>query len=242
MPICHLNICLSAHAPRSSIPLQLRGLHNDQLDVPKLFSTLTHSSRHEVNTKTTAPYLGLEFPWDCHLLFTNLSFQARRSRLRRSTRQLRFLHIRSRFLTPPYPAIILTNLCYWSRSYCSSYGALVIRGGLKKGETVLVHAAAGPLGLMAVQIAKAVGCTVIATAGSKEKLDVARRFGADEWVNYVEDADEWWKRVLELTNGEGVDVVYDPIGLVVSINLNPRPWRLFRCLESSRLKNRGSED
>ncbi|KUJ18732.1 zeta-crystallin [Mollisia scopiformis] len=95
-----------------------------------------------------------------------------------------------------------------------SYRALVLRGKLKKGETVLVHAAAGALGLMAVQIATAVGCRVIATAGSKEKVDVAKRFGADEGLDYVEDGDEWWERVLELTGREGVDVVYDPVGLV----------------------------
>jgi NADPH2:quinone reductase len=65
---------------------------------------------------------------------------------------------------------------------------------------------------MAVQIAKAVGARVIATAGSKEKLQAARRFGADELVNYEQG--EWWKKVLELTNGQGVDVVYDSVGLV----------------------------
>ena len=93
-----------------------------------------------------------------------------------------------------------------------SYGGLVLRGQLKKGETVLIHAAAGGLGLMAVQIAKAVGARVIATAGSKEKLEVAKRFGADEAISY-KDA-EWWKKVLELTNGAGADVVYDSVGLV----------------------------
>ena len=56
-----------------------------------------------------------------------------------------------------------------------SYGALIIRCGLKRGEIVLVHAAAGGLGSMAVQIAKAAGARVIATASSKEKLDVAKR-------------------------------------------------------------------
>jgi len=95
-----------------------------------------------------------------------------------------------------------------------SYGALVLRGGLKKGEIVLIHAAAGGLGLMAVQIAKAVGARVIATAGSKQKLDVAKQFGADETVNYSSNGD-WWKEVMELTEGNsGVDVVYDPVGLV----------------------------
>jgi len=66
-----------------------------------------------------------------------------------------------------------------------SYGALIMRCKIKKGETVLIHAAAGGLGLMAVQIAKAVGARVIATAGSNQKLDVAKRFGADECVNYT---------------------------------------------------------
>ena len=65
---------------------------------------------------------------------------------------------------------------------------------------------------MAVQIAKAVGAKVIATAGSEEKLEVASRFGADEIINYTKG--EWWKDVLNLTNGQGVDVVYDSVGMV----------------------------
>ena len=104
-----------------------------------------------------------------------------------------------------------------------SYGALVLRSGLKKGEIVLIHAAAGGLGLMAVQIAKAVGARVIATAGSKQKLDVAKQFGADETVNYSSN-DDWWREVMELTEGNsGVDVVFDPVGLVVGNFLNARP-------------------
>jgi NADPH:quinone reductase len=83
-----------------------------------------------------------------------------------------------------------------------TYGGLVIRGGLKNGETVLVNAAAGGLGLVAVQIAKAAGAHVVATASSEEKLDVARRFGADECVNYSNNED-WWQTVLERTGGKG---------------------------------------
>ncbi|KAH8816496.1 quinone oxidoreductase [Xylogone sp. PMI_703] len=94
-----------------------------------------------------------------------------------------------------------------------SYGALIVRGGLKRGETVLVHAAAGGLGLMAVQIAKAAGARVIATASSDTKLEIARRFGADECINYA-DGSEWWTKVLQVTDQRGVDVVYDPVGLV----------------------------
>lgn len=66
---------------------------------------------------------------------------------------------------------------------------------------------------MAVQIAKAFGARVIATASSKEKLDVARRFGADECVNYTTNG-EWWKEVLSHTEDQGIDVVYDSVGLV----------------------------
>ena len=94
-----------------------------------------------------------------------------------------------------------------------SYGSLVLRGDLKEGETVLIHAAAGGLGLIAVQIAKAIGAKVIATASSKDKLDIARRFGADKCVNYTTNP-EWGKEVTRLTGGEGVDVVYDSVGLV----------------------------
>lgn len=92
-----------------------------------------------------------------------------------------------------------------------SYGALM-RGGLEKGQTVLVHSAAGGLGIMAVQVAVAMGCRVFGTAGSAEKCDYARQYGADDCFDYTKD--DWWKRVLESTAGRGVDVVYDPVGLV----------------------------
>lgn len=95
----------------------------------------------------------------------------------------------------------------------TSYGALVLRAGVKAGDYVLVHAAAGGVGLAAVQIAKAFGATVIATAGSPRKLDVARSFGADHVIDYRDD--KWPDLVKKLTpKGRGVDIVYDPIGLV----------------------------
>lgn len=78
---------------------------------------------------------------------------------------------------------------------------------------VLVHAAAGGVGLAAVQIAKAFGATVIATAGTQHKLDVAKSFGADHGVNYNEA--NWPEQVKKLTpKGRGVDIVFDPVGLV----------------------------
>ncbi|KAI9317424.1 hypothetical protein BX666DRAFT_1857222 [Dichotomocladium elegans] len=94
----------------------------------------------------------------------------------------------------------------------TSYAALVLRAQLKAGEYCLVHAAAGGVGIAAVQIAKALGAKVIATAGSQDKLDVARRFGADHVVNYRDE--NWTEQIKKITNGHGADVVYDPVGLV----------------------------
>ncbi len=94
--------------------------------------------------------------------------------------------------------------------YQTSYVGLVDRARTKSTDTVLVHAAAGGVGLAAVQIAKALGCTVIGTAGSDEKLELARREGADHAFTYRDDS--WVDRVRELTEGRGVDVVYDPVG------------------------------
>ncbi|KAF1988598.1 zinc-binding alcohol dehydrogenase-like protein [Aulographum hederae CBS 113979] len=95
----------------------------------------------------------------------------------------------------------------------TSYGGLVTRAGVKKGDFVLVHAAAGGVGLAAVQIAKAFGATVIATAGTAHKLEVARSYGADYGVDYR--AKDWAKQVQNLTpKGRGVDIVYDPVGLI----------------------------
>ncbi|KAI3319262.1 hypothetical protein HD806DRAFT_539300 [Xylariaceae sp. AK1471] len=95
----------------------------------------------------------------------------------------------------------------------TSYGALVLRAGVKAGDWVLVHAAAGGVGLAAVQVAKAFGAKVIATAGTPRKLEVARAFGADHVVDYRDAS--WPDQVRKLTpKGRGVDIVYDPVGLV----------------------------
>ncbi|KAI6893090.1 zinc-binding alcohol dehydrogenase-like protein [Hortaea werneckii] len=95
----------------------------------------------------------------------------------------------------------------------TSYAGLVTRCNLKKGDWVLVHAAAGGVGLAAVQIAKALGATVVATAGTQHKLDVAKRFGADHLIDYRDES--WPQKVKALTpKGRGVDIVYDPVGLI----------------------------
>jgi NADPH2:quinone reductase len=81
---------------------------------------------------------------------------------------------------------------------------------VKKGETVLWHAAAGGVGLIACQWLKALGVTTIGTAGSPEKLALAKAHGADHLINY--STEKFVDRVKEITGGKGVPVVYDSVG------------------------------
>jgi NADPH2:quinone reductase len=94
--------------------------------------------------------------------------------------------------------------------YPTAYAGLVHRGRLRAGETLLVHAAAGGVGLAAVQIGKALGARVIATAGGADKLEVARRAGAEVWIDYRRE--DFAARVKEATGGAGADVIYDSVG------------------------------
>jgi NADPH:quinone reductase len=94
--------------------------------------------------------------------------------------------------------------------YQTGYCALVQRAALQPGEWLLVHGAAGGVGLAAVQLGKALGARVIATAGTAAKLEVARKAGADVLVDY--GTEDWIERVKAVTGGEGADVIYDPVG------------------------------
>jgi NADPH2:quinone reductase len=94
--------------------------------------------------------------------------------------------------------------------YPTGYAGLVHRGRLAAGETLLVHAAAGGVGIAAVQIGKALGARVLATAGGADKCEVALRAGADLAIDYL--ADDFVARVKEATNGKGADVIYDSVG------------------------------
>ncbi len=80
----------------------------------------------------------------------------------------------------------------------------------KKGETVLFHAAAGGVGQFFCQWAKSLGLKVIGTVGSDEKVETAGKYGCDEVINYSKE--DFAKKVLELTDGKGVSVVYDGVG------------------------------
>ncbi|HUD53344.1 NADPH:quinone oxidoreductase family protein [Parvibaculum sp.] len=94
-------------------------------------------------------------------------------------------------------------------AYLTAYVALVIRGGLKAGETLLVHGSTGGVGMAAVDIGKLWGATVIATSASDEKLEVVKARGADHVLNVTRGFRE---EVKALTGGRGADVVYDPVG------------------------------
>ncbi len=95
-------------------------------------------------------------------------------------------------------------------TYGTSHVGLRRRANLQAGETLLVHAAAGGVGLTAVEIGKVLGATVIATAGGPEKLEVARSRGADHLIDYR--TADIRAEVRALTEGQGADVIYDPVG------------------------------
>jgi NADPH2:quinone reductase len=92
----------------------------------------------------------------------------------------------------------------------TAYYLLHLTHELKAGETILVHAAAGGTGQILTQWAKAIGATVIATAGSPEKCAIAEKNGADLTINYK--TDDFVAAVKQFTGGKGVDVVYDGVG------------------------------
>lgn len=95
-------------------------------------------------------------------------------------------------------------------TYGTSYYALKQQAKIRPGETLLVLGAAGGVGIATIQIAKAMGATVIAAASTEEKLDFACEAGADLRINYSEE--NLKEQVKALTGGKGVDVIYDPVG------------------------------
>jgi NADPH2:quinone reductase len=95
-------------------------------------------------------------------------------------------------------------------TYGTAHGAMRWYLDLKPGQTLVVHGAGGGVGLAAVECGKAIGARVIATAGSDDKLALARAHGADEGINYARE--DLRERIKALTGGEGADAVFDPVG------------------------------
>jgi NADPH2:quinone reductase len=94
--------------------------------------------------------------------------------------------------------------------YATSQHALLDRGQLKSGETVLVLGAAGGVGTAAIQLAKAAGATVIAAASSDAKCTLCQRIGADLTINYSQS--DLREQIKQATQGKGPDIIYDPVG------------------------------
>lgn len=95
-------------------------------------------------------------------------------------------------------------------AYGTSYYALKNRANLQSGETLLILGASGGVGLAAVELGKKMGATVIAAASTDEKLALCKEYGADYTINYT--TEDLKNSVKELTNGNGANVVYDPVG------------------------------
>ncbi|RBY87683.1 NADPH:quinone oxidoreductase family protein [Blastococcus sp. TF02A-30] len=95
-------------------------------------------------------------------------------------------------------------------TYQTGYVGLHRRAHLQAGEWLLVHAGAGGVGTAAIQLGKAAGAKVIATAGGPRKTEVCRELGADVVVDYT--SEDFVPVVKEVTGGHGADVVYDPVG------------------------------
>jgi len=109
----------------------------------------------------------------------------------------------------PLPASVSFEAAAAFRAnYCTAYYGLQ-RGRLQAREVLLVHGAAGGVGLAAVDVGKLLGATVIAAASTDEKLAVCAKLGADHVINYTQGFRE---QVKALTNDRGADVIYDPVG------------------------------
>src|SRR4051794_36755750 len=95
-------------------------------------------------------------------------------------------------------------------AYGTAQECLITAGGLQAGQTVLIHAGAGGVGMAAIQIAKQAGATVLSTASSDEKLERLKDLGLDHGINYAQD--NFAERTRELTDGRGADVILDSVG------------------------------
>ena len=107
-------------------------------------------------------------------------------------------------------AMSFAEAAVFKMNYTTAYHALMQRGMLRPGETLLVLGASGGVGYAAIEIGKALGARVIATAGGAEKCEIARRAGADLAIDYR--SEDFVEAVKGFTDGRGADVIYDSVG------------------------------
>jgi NADPH2:quinone reductase len=131
---------------------------------------------------------------------------------------------RAAFVIPAPRNLPLESAAGICITYFTTIHALKQRADLQPGETLLVLGAAGGVGTTAVELGKQMGATVIAAASTDAKLELARTLGAEHLVNYT--TQDLRERIRELTNGKGVDVVYDPVGgALAEPALRSMAWR-----------------
>ncbi len=133
-------------------------------------------------------------------------------------------------LIPIPPNVSFAQAAATQIAFGTAWHMLIARGELRPGETVLINAVGSGIGSAAVQVARMAGANIIACAGSDEKLERARTYGAVGLVNYRRE--DLATRVLELTGGRGVDLVFEHVGGEVFENslkcLNPN-GRMLVC-------------
>jgi putative PIG3 family NAD(P)H quinone oxidoreductase len=111
----------------------------------------------------------------------------------------------------PVPASVdLVEAAGLPETVCTVWSNVFMTAGLQPGETLLVHGGASGIGTTAIQLAKALGATVLVTVGSKEKAERCVELGADAAIDYKEE--DFVERVRELTDGHGADVILDIMG------------------------------
>lgn len=113
-------------------------------------------------------------------------------------------------VSPLPPALSFSEGACWQTAASTAWHALVERGHLQPGETVLVLGASGGVGMAAVKMAKHIGATVIGTGSNEEKLAAIHQAGADHLLDPADP--DLASKVKEMTDGRGVDVVFDPVG------------------------------
>jgi NADPH2:quinone reductase len=113
-------------------------------------------------------------------------------------------------LYPIPPGLSAAQAASFTIAYQTGWFALVHRAALRPGETLLVHGGAGGVGIAAIQLGRALGATVIATAGSDEKLEICKQAGAHHVIDYK--SGDFVAEVNRITASRGADVIYDPVG------------------------------
>ena len=156
---------------------------------------------------------GLEFSGDVVAVAPDVSKFSGRERVMGYSRlgsHAEYVVLGSHYAAAVPPAMTYEDAAVFLATGMSAYHGIVRLGNLRKGEKLLVHAAAGGVGLACIQIAKNIGAEVFATAGTEEKLSLAGKYGADHLFNYRDT--DFAAEITKITGGYGVDVVMDSVG------------------------------